>query len=175
MDEAQRELGVPEARKLREAIYGVNKDQLGRVGPSVVSINGVVASLVVTEFMVGVTGVRQAQRLITYRGDMAKVFVSQDLAQPDCYYCKAVWGRGDQADVQRYIRAGVGTFSAKTCSCLPFRQCAHFPFVASLRDFPYRPFSLPTSPPRVAQDTSRPPRGLVMSEHRPNFDGRKRL
>jgi ThiF family len=110
MHEAQQELGGPEARKLREAIYGINKDHLGQVGPSVVSINGVVASLAVTEFMLGVTGVREMLRLIIYRGNIGKVLVSQDLPQPDCYYCKAVWGRGKQADAQRYIRAGVGEF-----------------------------------------------------------------
>lgn len=110
MDEAQQELGGPGARKLREAIYGVDKDHLGRVGPSVVSINGVVASLAVTEFMLGVTGVREMLRLILYRGEMGKVLVSQDSRQSDCYYCKAVWGLGERADVQRYIRAGVGAF-----------------------------------------------------------------
>lgn len=110
MREAQQELGGHEARKLREAIYGIKKDQLGRVGPSVVSINGVVASLGVTEFMLGITGVREMLRLITYRGDVGKVLVSQDSPQPDCYYCKAIWDRGDEVDVRRYIRAGVGTF-----------------------------------------------------------------
>jgi hypothetical protein len=110
MDEAQRELGGPDARKLRHAIYGVDKGELERVGPSVVSINGVVASLAVTEFMVGVTGIREPHRLITYRGDMGRVLLSQDAPRPDCFYCKAVWGQGDRADTQRYIRAGVGAF-----------------------------------------------------------------
>ncbi|HSY92702.1 MAG TPA: ThiF family adenylyltransferase [Candidatus Binatus sp.] len=108
--EAQQELGGPEARKMREALYGINKDHLGRVGPSVVSINGVVASLGVTEFMLGITGVREMLRLVTYRGDMAKVLVNQDSPQPDCYYCKSVWGRGDEANVWRYVRAGDGKF-----------------------------------------------------------------
>jgi hypothetical protein len=110
MGEAQRELGGPEAQKLKEAIYGVDKRQLGRRGPSVVSINGVVASLAVTEFMVSVTGVRKPQRLITYRGNMGKVLVSTDVPQPDCFYCKGVWGMDHEADVERYIRAGVGAF-----------------------------------------------------------------
>jgi molybdopterin-synthase adenylyltransferase len=110
MDEALRELGGEEARKLREALYGIRREQLGRCGPSVVSINGVVASLGVTEFTVEVTGLRRAHRLITYRGEMGKVLVSQDEAQPDCYYCKSLWERRDEADVQRYIRADVGAF-----------------------------------------------------------------
>jgi hypothetical protein len=110
MDEARRELGGPDARKLREAIYGINRDELGRVGPSVVSINGVVASLAVTEFMVGVTGIREPHRLITYRGEMGRVLLSQDAPKPDCFYCKGVWGQEDRADTQRYIRGGVGAF-----------------------------------------------------------------
>jgi hypothetical protein len=109
-NEANAELGGPEARKLRAAIYGVNPDQLDRSGPSVVSINGVVASLAVTEFMLSVTGVRQPYSLVTYRGDSASVRASRDEPQPDCYYCKAVWGKGVEADVQRYIRAGIGAF-----------------------------------------------------------------
>jgi len=110
MDEAQRELGGPDAGKLRQAIYGVDKDELGRAGPSVVSINGVVASLAVTEFMVGVTGIREPHKLITYRGEMGRVLLSQDVPTADCFYCKGVWGQGDRADTQRYIRSGVGAF-----------------------------------------------------------------
>jgi len=53
--EAQRELEDPEARKNRQAIYGVDRADLEEAGPSVVSVNGVVASLGVTEFMLGVT------------------------------------------------------------------------------------------------------------------------
>jgi len=36
---------------------------LGRVGPSVVSINGVVASLAATEFMLCATGTREPRQL----------------------------------------------------------------------------------------------------------------
>jgi len=110
LSEAQRELEGPDARKLREAVYGVKAIDLGRVGPSVVSINGVVASLAATEFMLCATGIREPRRLITYRGDFGKVLVSQDAPLPDCYYCKCVFGRRDEADVQRYIRAGIGEF-----------------------------------------------------------------
>jgi molybdopterin/thiamine biosynthesis adenylyltransferase len=108
--EAQRELEGPEARKVREAIYGVEKRHLGRTGPSVVSVNGVVASLAVTEFIVGVTGIRESNRLIIYRANMGKVLVSVDVPKPDCFYCKGVWGQLDRADTQRYIRVGVGAF-----------------------------------------------------------------
>jgi hypothetical protein len=106
--EAQIDLAGQAARREHDAIYGVNREHLGRSGPSVVSINGVVASLAVTEFMVAVTGLRPPQRLITYRGQLGKVTVSNDAPRPDCYYCKAIRGTREQADVERYIRERVG-------------------------------------------------------------------
>jgi molybdopterin/thiamine biosynthesis adenylyltransferase len=110
VEEAQREMGGPETRRLHDALYGVQKSELGRSGPSVVAINGVVASLGVTEFMLGATGIREPKRLLTYRGDLGKVLVSQDEPRTDCYYCKALWGKRDGADVQRYLRSGLGAF-----------------------------------------------------------------
>lgn len=102
--EAGRELGGQAEQRNRDKIYGVNKDILGDAGPSIVSVNGVIASLAVTEFMVAVTGLRPAKRLLTYYGATGKVTVSLDTPHPDCYYCKGLWGRGPDADVERYIR-----------------------------------------------------------------------
>ena len=45
----------PEQRAVRDRIYGVKRGALGETGPMVVSINGVVASLAVTEFVVLLT------------------------------------------------------------------------------------------------------------------------
>ena len=108
--EAHQDLRGPEAQREREALYGVDRAALERSGPSVVSMNGVVASLAVTEFMVAVTGLRPPQRVLKYYGHTGKVIVSQDAPAPDCYYCNAVRGKGEAADVQRYIREGVGRF-----------------------------------------------------------------
>jgi len=108
--EAQRDLGGPQTEKLDEALYGVSREILGRVGPAVVSLNGLVASMGVTEFMVAVTGIRQPISLANYYGNLGKVVVSVDAPGSDCYYCKLIWGRGDAADVKRYIRAGIGKF-----------------------------------------------------------------
>lgn len=108
--EASEDLAGPMAKQDREAIYGVRRDLLDGVGPSVVSINGVVASLGVTEFMVFTTGIRAPRRLLTYRGQMGTVGATRESPPPDCYYCKRVRGRGDAADVQRYVRAGVGAY-----------------------------------------------------------------
>ena len=107
---AEAELVGPEGRRRRAEIYGIPGDLLGDVGPSVVSINGAIASLGVTEFMLGVTGIRDPYRLLTYHGRTGKVTVSTDNPAPDCYYCKGLWDTGDRADVQRYVREGVGAF-----------------------------------------------------------------
>ena len=104
------ELAGPEERRRQAEIYGISRDLLDVAGPSVVSINGVVASLAVTEFMLRVTGIREPNRLLTYHGRTGKVTVLTDNPAPDCYYCKGLWGTGDRADVQRYVREGVGAF-----------------------------------------------------------------
>lgn len=69
-------------------IYGVGRDDLNASGPSVVSLNGVVASLAVTEWMVWTTGLRSPNALVEYRGSVGASFISNDAPRPDCYYCR---------------------------------------------------------------------------------------
>jgi hypothetical protein len=102
--EAGRELESEAFRRNRDSLYGVGKEALGQAGPSVVSINGVVASLAVTEFMVHVTGIRAARRLLKYYAHTGKVTANDDAPMDDCYYCKGLWGRGEAANVERYIK-----------------------------------------------------------------------
>ena len=103
--EVQHDLAGERHQRDEEAIYGVQRSALGRSGPSVVCINGVVASLAVTEFMLGVTGIRRPERLLTYRGDLGGVVLrNQDAARPGCYYCEHLRGQGDAADLLRYAR-----------------------------------------------------------------------
>lgn len=108
MEEVQDDLGGPQNHAVREAIYGIEKKYLNKSGPSVVSINGVIASLAVTEFVVAVTGIRKPILLASYRGQESKVVVSVDKPKVDCYYCKSIRGKQQEADVERYIRNGVG-------------------------------------------------------------------
>lgn len=103
MKDVERDLETAGQRVQRQGIYGVDRKDLDQKGPSVVSINGVVASLGVTEFMLAVTGVRLPNRVTTYYGNTGKVVVSQDAPQPDCYYCEAIHGTGDAAGLERYI------------------------------------------------------------------------
>lgn len=106
--EAQLELSSPEARRDHDALYGIKRAALGEGGPSVVSINGVVASLAVTEFMVAVTGIRAPKKVIMWYAHMGRLTSPTEAPNPDCYYCKGIRGSADAADVQRYIREGVG-------------------------------------------------------------------
>jgi hypothetical protein len=108
--EAQTDLSGPEAQRSRNKLYGIDMEGLDRAGPSVVSINGVVASLGVTEFMLAVTGIRAHKPVLTYRGHMGGVSLATESPAPDCYYCRGVRGKRDLADVRRYLRAGVGQY-----------------------------------------------------------------
>ena len=101
--EAQADLESPDSRLNRQAIYGIPITALGQAGPSVVSINGVIASMAVTEFMVGVTGIRAPKRFINYRADLERVTYKENPAA-DCYYCQGIRGKGNAVNVQRYIK-----------------------------------------------------------------------
>lgn len=74
-------------RAAHEGIYGVERSQLGQDGPAVVSLNGVIASLAVTEFVAWRAGLRGAAALLTYRGDLGVVSRSRDTPLPGCPYC----------------------------------------------------------------------------------------
>ena len=105
IEEAARDLASPTGRLDRAKLYGVDQETLGSAGPSVVSVNGIVASLAVTEFMVIVTGIRTVKQHLVYRGTMGTVGVSADQPKEDCYYCKNLRGKGEDADIWRYLVA----------------------------------------------------------------------
>lgn len=102
--DASIELETPEAQKDREKIYGVSQEYLAETGPSVVSIDGVVASLAVTEFMALITRLREPNRLLYYYGHRGVVNINTDEPCPNCYYCKTVRGKRNDANVDRYFR-----------------------------------------------------------------------
>lgn len=101
------ELQGPSQKEDRNNLYGVDFEHLNGTGPSVVSINGVIASLAVTEFMAEATGLRNACTLIKYYGERGNIRKSMDKGKPDCYYCNEIQGKGDDADIERYIRNGI--------------------------------------------------------------------
>ncbi len=96
-------LSSSQERERRNAIYGINTAALGRAGPSVAPINGVIAALGVTEFMVGVTGLREPSRFLDFKGHLGTVNTRRDRPDDDCPYCLAR-GQGAALDVERYLR-----------------------------------------------------------------------
>lgn len=107
--EAGMDLQGDDQRKNREAVYGMPIDSLGAVGPSVVSINGIVASLGVTEFMLVVSGVRSEPKpVLTYHGDRGVVLAKSDPPRAGCFFCSLILGKGEGAQVQRYLSEGSG-------------------------------------------------------------------
>lgn len=76
-----------EEAKAHERIYGIGRKALGATGPMVVSINGTVASLAVTEFIALTTGVRPVIRLQRYYGHRGAAGSSGDQPLEGCWYC----------------------------------------------------------------------------------------
>ncbi|MCC6206439.1 MAG: ThiF family adenylyltransferase [Hyphomicrobiales bacterium] len=102
-DEVRRFLSTNEILENEAAVYGIDRAALDEAGPSVVSVNGVVASLGVTEFMAAVSGIRPPHLHLDYRGDRGTVGARTDDRAPDCYYCGVVKGQGDTANIERYF------------------------------------------------------------------------
>ncbi|WP_088347283.1 MULTISPECIES: ThiF family adenylyltransferase [Rhodomicrobium] len=100
----RRSLSSRELLENEAAVYGISLDALSETGPSVVSMNGVVASLGVTAFMKLVTGMELPYTIQTYRGDLGTVTRTSAQPSEDCYYCSAVRGLRDKAGLERYFK-----------------------------------------------------------------------
>jgi molybdopterin/thiamine biosynthesis adenylyltransferase len=94
----------PEDRLNREAAYGIDRAHLDQAGPSVVSVNGTIASLAVTEFMIACTGLGEPKQFINYRGEKALCAERIFATKLGCPYC-GQWNSGDRADTDRYLRS----------------------------------------------------------------------
>lgn len=104
----RRDLSSPERREEEDKMYGVRRDALAESGPSVVSLNGILVSIAITEFMLFVTGVtREPKRLLRYDGLRGIVNECKDPPRSECPYCTQT-GNGDRVDWHRHIRAGLG-------------------------------------------------------------------
>lgn len=93
-DQMARDNMSSEQRAADARIYGIDRDALENTGPAVVSINGGVASLAVTEFMALVTGIREPVAHLIYRGDLRQLTKSVDQPREGCWYCTQLWGCG---------------------------------------------------------------------------------
>ena len=93
-DDVRRCLLPTEMVENEAAVYGIETIALTEIGPSVVSVNGVVASLGVTAFMALTTGMQLPYTLQTYRGDRGIVTRETGKVSEDCHYCAVVRGQG---------------------------------------------------------------------------------
>ena len=75
---------------------------LGTSGPSVVFLNGTLASLAVTEFATFVTGLRPPLPHLNYRGEMGIVTTTK-APGAGCYYCDSVWSGRSIVRPERYL------------------------------------------------------------------------
>ncbi len=105
-EEIRRDLSTPADRSAEDNIYGIPKEVIKNTGPAVVSLNGTIASIAVSEFISAVTSIRKVNKYLTYRGDLSILTKNIDPIQ-DCYYCKTVLGNGDKADIERYPKNGI--------------------------------------------------------------------
>ena len=85
-NELQDYFASPQQRTDRGAIYGVPESALAGGGPSVVTVNGVVASIAATELMVLVTAIRAPIAHQDWRGHEGCLLRVVD-REEGCYYC----------------------------------------------------------------------------------------
>lgn len=99
-----------EQRAADERIYGVPRSALSHTGPSVVSLNGLLVSAALLEFMVDLTELRGGKRWLEYRGPFGTVQAKVDAPKEHCPYCKGslIRGQREKADVERYLRGRLG-------------------------------------------------------------------
>lgn len=104
---AQQELETAQERELRRQhgyVTGADAPE-----PSVISLNGVVASLAVGEVIALVTGWRSPVAYQTYHGDgrTRALPVRRVSRDPNCIVCHSKLGQGDAAKIERYVRKGL--------------------------------------------------------------------
>lgn len=88
-EEVRRSLASPEAAKDHADVYGVPLSELEGSGPSVVYLNGVIASLAVTEFTAAAVGLRPPAKHLDFQGHKGVVLKHSDPGDSECFYCAA--------------------------------------------------------------------------------------
>lgn len=102
--EVRRYLANEDQLENEAKVYGVPIDSLAiGSGPSVVDLNGIVASLGVQEFKLLITDPQNCSRYLNYRGHLktiSKVSVNQN---NNCYCC-SLFNKKEEANVWRYLQ-----------------------------------------------------------------------
>ena len=112
--------GGPRRHAVRRRGVRPRHRALDDTGPSVVSVNGVVASLSVTEFMAAVTGIRVPYDHLEYRGDRGTVS-RRRVQRADCYLCQQRQGKRRRSQHQTVLlmRKALGIGLKCHHACLP--------------------------------------------------------
>jgi hypothetical protein len=74
--------------------------------PAGVNLNGVVANLALTEFMVMVTEMREPRRFLVYCADRGIANDRKDARRPNCYTCGYLVGKREAANVRGFLLPG---------------------------------------------------------------------
>lgn len=101
MEVAKEELETPEIRELRKKHgYGLGEKVKA---PAIISLNGVVANIAITEFVCMITGIREPNRQLIYHGERGIVNSRKDKRRDNCYSCGYLKGKTAAANIKRYI------------------------------------------------------------------------
>jgi molybdopterin/thiamine biosynthesis adenylyltransferase len=105
LEVAKSELESEEVQQLRKSHgYGLGEHF---PAPAVVSLNGIIANIAVTEFLAMITGIRQPSRKRLYRGMRGIILENRDARRNDCYNCAYLVGQKSAANIHRYIPAAL--------------------------------------------------------------------
>ena len=86
-------------------VYGVDKNSLATgSGPSVVDLNGIIASLGVQEFKLLLTEQKLQSRYLNYRGHL-KTISKVEVNQNNNCHCCGLFNKRNKANVARYLKA----------------------------------------------------------------------
>lgn len=100
---AKQELEAKSVQELRKAHgYGLGEEM---PSPAVVSLNGVIANLAITEFLFMIAEIRKPFRHITYYGLRGTVNTREDSRRSDCYTCGYLVGTREKSNIYRYVTA----------------------------------------------------------------------
>jgi molybdopterin/thiamine biosynthesis adenylyltransferase len=102
--EIRRYLANDEQLENEAKVYGVDKENLvNGSGPSVVDLNGIIASLGVQEFKLLITDISNSSRYLNYRGHLKTISKISVANNTGCYCC-GMFRRKELANVKRYIK-----------------------------------------------------------------------
>ncbi|MFH1882190.1 MAG: ThiF family adenylyltransferase [Planctomycetota bacterium] len=102
---AQQELETDREKAFRKNHgYGLGAEG---AAPAVMSLNSIIAGLAITEFIMSLTKMREPERMLTYKGMRGIVIASKDVKRQSCLVCDSLVGKGDKADLGRYLRSNL--------------------------------------------------------------------